>query len=91
MPTFHRNPRKTRLVVKSSGCNGSTSFTKLSNHNPILQTTPDAMNTIKDAVINLYDLITGRDDTMKCRECEWKHGKRFGITKATVKNKVSRK
>ena len=63
---------------------------KLRDHDSIAQAIPDAMHTVKDAVVNLFDLIIGRDDTMKCRECELKHGKRFGITKSQVKKKISR-
>ena len=72
-----------------SGCKESTSFMRLEQHNPVQQTIPDAMHTIKDAIVNLYDLITGKDDTIKCRRCEMKLG-RFGITKHLV-NKISRK
>lgn len=63
---------------------------KLSNHDPITQAIPDAMHTVKDVIVNLFDLIIGRDDTIKCRECELKHGKRFGITSAKVKHKINR-
>ena len=37
--------------------------TKLPTHNPVTQTTPDAMHTVKDTIVNIFDLITGRDDT----------------------------
>ena len=64
---------------------------RLSNHDPTTQAIPDAMHTIKDAVVNLYDLITGKDDTVRCRQCEFKYGGRFGITEAKVTEKIRRK
>lgn len=90
MQPFYRSASNARLVVRGSGYKGTTSFTKLSGHDSIAQAIPDAMHTVKDAVVNLFDLITGRDDTIKCRECELKHGKRFGITESKVKDKISR-
>ena len=45
-------------------------------HDSIQQTVPDVMHTINDAIVNLYDLITGKDDTISCRQCG-----RFGITR----------
>lgn len=88
-----RSTRKAKLnlVARCSGCKGSNSFMKLHNHDPTTQTIPDAMHTIKDAVVNLFDLITGRDDTVKCRQCELNYGGRFGITTAKVTEKISRK
>lgn len=66
-------------------------MSRLPNFDPITQSVPDAMHTIKDAIVNLYDLITGKDDTLKCRQCEMNHGKRFGITAPLVKQKIDRK
>jgi len=40
---------------------------------------PDVMHTIKDVIVNLYNLVTGRDDTEKCRNSEYKLG-RFSAT-----------
>lgn len=64
---------------------------KLNNYDPTTQAIPDAMHTIKHAVVNLFDLITGKDDTVKCRECELNYGGRFGITTAKMTEKISRK
>ena len=64
----------------------------LPNHNLVHQTAPDAMHTIKDAVVNLFDLITGRDDTKKCRACEIKLGRTFNMNPvASLHNKINRK
>ena len=49
------------------------------------------MHTVKDAIVNIYDLITGKDDTMNCRQCELNLGGRFGITKSSLKKKIQRK
>lgn len=51
---------------------------------------PDAMHTIKDAVVNIFDLLIGRDDIIKCRTCEFNNGKHFGITQASLKKKINR-
>jgi len=62
----------------------------LSNHDPLQQTVPDAMHTIKDAIVNVHDIITGKDDTLKCREQEYSFG-RFGITLTSLQTgKVNR-
>lgn len=73
----------------SSGCKGSYLLMKFPQHDPVNQTVPDAMHTIKDAIVNLYDLIVGKDDTIKCRRCE-KNLRRFGVTTSMV-DKISRK
>ena len=64
---------------------------KLPNFNPILQSVPDAMHTVKDALVNLHELMTGKDDTMNCRQCEVSHGARFGLTAASLQRKINRK
>ena len=33
----------------------------LSTHNAAAQTTPDAMHTVEDVIVNIFDLITGID------------------------------
>jgi len=50
-------------LAKGTGCKGKYPFLDLQHHDPVLQTVPDAMHTVKDAIVNLYDLVTGRDDT----------------------------
>ncbi len=79
------------MITKSTGCKGTYSCTKLPTHNPVAQTTPDAMHTVKDAIVNVFDLITGRDDTMNCRQCELNLGGHFGITQSSLKQKIQRK
>jgi len=49
------------------------------------------MHTVKDAACNIYDLITGKDDTVKCRNTEWKLGRRFGLSASKLKKKVCRR
>ena len=63
---------------------------ELNNHDPLDQTVPDAMHTIKDAIVNVYNIITGKDDTLKCRAQEHSFG-RFGITLQSLqKRKICR-
>lgn len=87
---INRNKKDASTITKSTGCKGSYSFMRLPSHDPIVQTMPDAMHTIKDAVVNVFDLLIGRDDTIKCRTCEFNNGKRFGITQASLKKKINR-
>ncbi len=47
----------------------------LPNHNPLEQTVPDAMHTVKDVVENLFGLIMGRRDSSKVHEAERKLGR----------------
>jgi hypothetical protein len=78
-------------MTKNTGCKGAYSLMKLPHHDPIVQTAPDAMHTIKDAIVNIFDLITGKDDTMNCRTCEFNLGERFGITQEMLKKKIQRR
>ena len=78
-------------ITRKSGCKGSYPFMKLSQHDPQQQTMPDAMHTIKDAIANIYDLIIGKDDTIKCRRCELNYGRSFGIVASTLEVKINRK
>ena len=80
---FHR--RDAPFIMKSMGCKVMSFCTKLPTHNPVTQTTPDAMHTVKDTIVNIFDLIMGRDDTMKCRQCELNVGGCFGITQSSLK------
>ena len=60
----YRSNSNAHLVTMGSGCKGFTSFMRFENHDPVQQSIPDVMHTIKDAIVNLYDLITGKDDTI---------------------------
>ena len=86
-----RSKADASLLTKGSGCKGSNAFMELPNHDPTTQTIPDAMHTIKDAVVNLYDIIVGKDDTVNCRLCELNHGERFGITSHEMVQEINRK
>ena len=50
------------------------------------------MHTIRDAFVNVFDIITGKDDTVSCRKCELNFGRSFGLTSATLdlESKISR-
>lgn len=79
------------LITKNTGCKGVYSLMKLPHHDPIAQIAPDAMHTVKDVIVNIFDIITGRDDTVNCRTCEFNLGERFGITQEILKKKIQRK
>lgn len=51
---------------------------QLPHHNPITQTVPDAMHTIKDVIGHVFHLITGREDNHKVHDAE-REVKRFGV------------
>ena len=86
-----RSATDANIVTKGTGCKGVCSFMKLCSHNSITQCFLDAMHTIKDAVVHIYDIITGKDDTVNCRKCEFNCGRRFGITPKHFRQKISRK
>ena len=85
----YRSTTKANLVTRGSGCKGSNSFMRLCNHDSTTQTIPDAMLTIKDAVVNLLKLITRIVDNLKRRHCELNCGVRFGINKAKATGKIN--
>ena len=62
-------------IAKSTGCKSSYSLMNLPNHNPLEQTVPDAMHTVKDVIENLFGLIMGRRDSFKVHEAERKLGR----------------
>ena len=39
------------LITKNTGCKGAYSLMKLPHHDPIMQTTPDVMHTVKDTIV----------------------------------------
>ena len=47
------------------------------------------MLTIKDAVVNLFELFTGIVDNLKCRHCKLNCGGRFGINRDKATGKIS--
>lgn len=65
---FHRSDAQT--IAKVTGNKSSYSLMKLPNHNPLKQTMPDVMHTIKDVVEKLFGLITGKKDCEKVRQAE---------------------
>ena len=58
-------------IAKSTGCKGSYPLMKLEGHNPMEQTVPDSMHTIKDAVEHYFYLIVGKENcSAKTLQCE---------------------
>ena len=80
MCLYRGTTKNAKVLTKATGCKGAYALMDLPSHDAIQQTVPDAMHTIKDAIVNLHDLITGKDDTINCRQCEIDLG-RFGITR----------
>jgi hypothetical protein len=54
---------------------------KLENHDPLSQTVPDAMHTIKVVMEHLFNLIIGKEDSSKVRQAEIEV-RRFGLNGA---------
>ena len=52
-------------VAKSTGCKNSYSLMKLSNHNRVFQTFPDAMHTVKDSIERVFFLLIGKSKLEK--------------------------
>ena len=75
-----------KSLSRGTGCKGFYSLMKLPSHNPVRQTTPDSMHTIKDAIEHIFKLIIGKEDSVKVRKAEIQLG-RFGITSPVIKKK----
>lgn len=88
---LYSSNKNAKHVTMATRCKGMYSLMKLPTHNAILQTVPDAMHTIKDVIVNIHDLVTGKDDTVNCRKCEMNVGNRFGITPESLLQKINRK
>ena len=57
-------------IGKSTGCKGMYALMHLPQHNPLKQAVPDAMHTIKDVIVHVFNLITGREDGDKVHASE---------------------
>ena len=62
----------------------------LHNHNPLKQTYPNAMHTIKDVIEKMFALIIGRQDSVKVRNTEKKLGRFPPSQSGTVPYVLSR-
>lgn len=71
------NKSQASIVAKATGCKALSSFVLLPQHDRTVQTFPDPMHTIPNAVQALFKLITGKDDSLKVRKAEKELG-RFG-------------
>lgn len=75
-------------IAKSTGCRGSYPLMKLECHNPLQQTVPDSMHTIKDAVEHYFYLIVGKErSSAKTLQCE-QELKRFASRASSIGNTV---
>ena len=92
MHMFYRDhSANVSFIAKSTGCKGQYPFLRLPNHDAMKQTVPDGMHTIRDAIVNIFDIIIGKDDTDSCRKCEINLGRPFGMTSETLQTKINRK
>lgn len=78
------------MIAQATGCKGKYALMDLDNHNPITQTVPDAMHTVKVAVEHLFMLIVGKEDSMKVRQAEIELG-RFGLRTSSTPAAPARK
>ena len=83
-------PANADLIRKCTGCKGKHAFLLLPYHNSVEQTVPDAMHTIRDAIVNIFELLIGKSDTLSCRKCEANFGRYFGMESNDL-SKISRK
>ena len=72
-------PLNADIVRKCTGCKGKHAFLKLPYHNSVEQTVPDAMHTVRDAIVNIFELLIGKNDTTNCRKCETNFGRYYGM------------
>ncbi len=73
-------------IAKSTGCKGSYPLMNLGGHDPMQQTVPDSMHTIKDAVEHYFYLIVGKENSSaKTLQCE-QELRRFASRASTVNN-----
>ena len=59
-----------RSIAQATGCKGYYALMELKYHNPLFQTVPDAMHTVKDVIEHLFYLIIGKEDSIKVRRAE---------------------
>ena len=64
-------------ISQATGCKGSYSLMKLSTHNPIKQTVPDVMHTIKVVIEHVFKLLIGKEDSANVRKAEKELGRNF--------------
>ena len=67
------------MIAKATGCKSSYALMKLPHHDRVTQVFPDAMHTIKDAMVHVFNVMVGSEDSEKVRNAEGQLG-RFGIT-----------
>lgn len=71
------NKTQAGVIAKATGCKSVNCFMLLPNFDRTKQAYPDVMHTLKNAVVEIFNLITGREDTIKVRKAEESLG-RFG-------------
>ena len=69
------------VIAKATGCKASYSLMKLPHHDPLTQTVPDAMHTVKEVLEHLFRIIVGKDDNEKV---EMQLGRRFDSSSSST-------
>ena len=67
------------MIAKATGCKSSYVLMRLPHHDRVMQVYPDAMHTIKDAMVHVFHIMVGKEDSAKVRKAEGQL-KRFGIS-----------
>ena len=57
-------------IAQATGCKGKYALMDLKNYNPLTQTVPDAMHTVKVVAEHLFMLIVGKEDSVKVRQAD---------------------
>lgn len=82
------NAAQARNIACGSGVKSWYSLMLLPDHDRTTQAFPDVMHTTKNAVLAIFDLITGREDTAKVRTTE-NALQRFSVNPNTVDDQTA--
>lgn len=77
---FYTCRTQANAIAQATGCKGHYALMELQFHNPMLQTVPDAMHTVKVVIEHLFYLIVGKEDSVKVRQAEVEL-QRFGLNR----------
>lgn len=86
--TSAKNKAQASSVASATGVKGYYPLMRLPDHDRINQSVPDGMHTIQRCLLNIHNLITGKDDSHKVRLQEKEFGRfeniwPMGITQST--------
>lgn len=87
---FYTCRTQANAIAQATGCKGHYALMELQFHNPMLQTVPDAMHTVKVVIEHLFYLIVGKEDSMKVRQAEVEL-QRFGLNRPVSPVRTTRR